>query len=293
MDDIVKSYIDFLSGNQSFTSWTGYNIPSELEKQSNIWVTKAGARVFKKGFYYDPAIGPFHTEWGAVLDGKILLECGNRRIKLQKDMFYIIPDSVKVVARPIEEPFLVWIEFTGSLSDAVLECIGGQKDELIVGQYSLDQLKTALSIANLLQYHPPRYNLIVQSMLWRFVSGYSDSYANHSKLSKDIQRAINYIHQLPTDDKVTVSQLAAISLLSVETFRKKFHNEVGEAPIQYLLRYRITKTKEQLLYTSKSIKEIAYESGFCDPYYFSRLFRHFEGLSPLHFRKKMHAYLEA
>jgi len=38
--------------------------------------------------------------------------------------------------------------------------------------------------------------------------------------------------------------------------------------------------------TSKPIKQIAYETGFGDPYYFSRLFKQYEGLSPMIFRKK-------
>jgi AraC family transcriptional regulator, transcriptional activator of pobA len=52
-----------------------------------------------------------------------------------------------------------------------------------------------------------------------------------------------------------------------------------------LIRDRILKhAKWQLLHTSRSIKEIAYEVGFEDEFYFSRLFKRSCGCSPANFR---------
>jgi len=287
MDDFVKNCIDSLLGNETFSSWTGYNMPTDIEKRSNLWVAKAGARVFRQGFHYDPKVSALHIEWGAVAEGEMLLTCRDREYRLQQGMFYLMPDSVVVTARPVRDPFLVWVEFTGSLSESIFELMGGRMNEVITGSYTLEQIKMALNIAYLLQYHPHRYNLSVQSMLWRLISGYSGTRMISGKFSADIQKAVDYINLAPPGDCVTVSRLAAASMLSRETFRKKFHSEVGEAPIQYLLRYRIAKAKEQLMDTSKSIKQIAFETGFKDPYYFSRLFKQYEGMSPLLFRKTM------
>ena len=292
MEDFIKNYINVLRNDKPFNNWTGYNMPSEIEKQSNIWVSKAGARLFRKGFYYDPEISPQHIEWGAIIDGEMLLEYAGQNIKLQKGMFYLMPDSINMIARPLNNPFLVWIEFTGKLSKTIFEVIGGRTGKLLIGHYNFEQLKTALNIAYLLQYHPPRYNLSVQSLLWHFISEHSGRDVYSSKFSAGIQKAVEFIHDMPVDDTVTISNLASISMLSIETFRKRFQNEVGEAPKQYLLRHRIAMAKEQLVNTSNSIKQIAYESGFSDPYYFSRLFKQYEGLSPLLFRKKLYTYRE-
>ncbi len=52
-----------------------------------------------------------------------------------------------------------------------------------------------------------------------------------------------------------------------------------------LIRERILKhAKWQLLHTRKSVKEIAYEVGFADEFYFSRLFKRATGCSPALFR---------
>ena len=291
MYDYVRNDITTLFGSKSLINWIGYNTPSEIERQSNLWVTKAGTRIFTKGFY-DLEISQSHVGWGMLVEGEMLLECGDRKLKFQKGMFYLIPDSLKVTARNVDGPFLVWIEFTGSLSKLVFETVGGWKNDLITGQCTNEQIKIALNIVYLLQNHPPHYNLSVQSMLWRLISEHSDTYSSLNRISDTVKRAVDYIRRLPADEKVTLSQLAEVSMLPVETFRKKFHSEVGEAPIKYLLRCRIGKAKEQLLDSSKSIEQISYESGFLDPYYFSRVFKQFEGISPLYFRKKMNAHLK-
>jgi len=293
MDNLVENYLKSFLGDNPFSCWTGCNIPTEIEKQSNIWVAKAGARISKQGFNYDPEVSPMHFEWGAMVDGEMLLNCEGQKIKINKGMFYLMPDSVKMTASALNDHFLVWIEFTGSLSQTVFEEIGGHKHGVLTGYYNFEQLKAALNIAYLLQYHPPHYNLNVHSMLWRFIAGHSDAFLHSRKFSEDIQKAIDHIHLMADDNRISVSELATASMLSVESFRKRFCSEVGEAPIQYLLRYRINKAKEQLLDSTKPIKQIAYESGFSDPYYFSRLFKKYEGLSPLLFRKNAYSRHEA
>ena len=52
--------------------------------------------------------------------------------------------------------------------------------------------------------------------------------------------------------------------------------------IQYEI---VTRAKRSLIYTSKSVKEIAQELGFEDYAYFTRLFSKTAGISPTDFRK--------
>ncbi len=64
-----------------------------------------------------------------------------------------------------------------------------------------------------------------------------------------------------------------------------FRQEMGVTPIQYLQRFRIKQAKRLLKESNLSITEIAYNVGFSDSGYFSRIFRRETDMSPTKFRK--------
>ena len=64
-----------------------------------------------------------------------------------------------------------------------------------------------------------------------------------------------------------------------------FRQELGITPIQYLQRYRINQSKRLLLETDQTITEIAFNVGFSDSGYFSRIFRREVGMPPETFRQ--------
>ena len=71
--------------------------------------------------------------------------------------------------------------------------------------------------------------------------------------------------------------LARESGLGYSTLRRRFKEATGYSPKEYALRIRLSRAKELLTLTSRSVEDIAAAVGFNDPYYFSRLFRHKEG----------------
>lgn len=56
-------------------------------------------------------------------------------------------------------------------------------------------------------------------------------------------------------------------------------------PCQVLLQKQIEHSQSLLMNTTKSIKDIALEMNFEDPYYFSRVFKSKTGLAPSQYRK--------
>ena len=64
-----------------------------------------------------------------------------------------------------------------------------------------------------------------------------------------------------------------------------FKEHTGLSPNNYLMRLRISKSKDQLSYGTQSVKEIALACGFPDYKYFCRLFNRQTGTSPLSFRR--------
>ncbi|MGH7145452.1 MAG: AraC family transcriptional regulator [Planctomycetota bacterium] len=88
-------------------------------------------------------------------------------------------------------------------------------------------------------------------------------------------------------DEPAWEALAAEFNLSYERFRKRFQQAAGVPPARYRLLRRIDRAKRLLIETDLSVKEIAAELGFCDPFFFSRQFKQLTGRTPTHFRTQV------
>lgn len=107
---------------------------------------------------------------------------------------------------------------------------------------------------------------------------YNKSYA--------VKRIIKYLNE-NYEHKISLEQIAHNMYLSPVYISKIFKEETGESPINYLIKIRLEKAKDILLQdNSGSIKSIANQVGYDDVYHFSKLFKKYYGMSPLHYRKQ-------
>jgi AraC-like DNA-binding protein len=72
--------------------------------------------------------------------------------------------------------------------------------------------------------------------------------------------------------------------MSYSKFRKLFKESTGESPNQYHLNLRLDKAKELLHTTNLNVTEVAYNLGFESVFYFSKLFKKKNGVSPKSYR---------
>lgn len=86
-------------------------------------------------------------------------------------------------------------------------------------------------------------------------------------------------------NKHSVSEYASQLFISPKSLTKKL-NALGYPTPTKVIRERIMiEAKRALKFSSENVKEIAFDLGFEDPAYFSRLFAKQEGLTPLEYRK--------
>lgn len=102
-----------------------------------------------------------------------------------------------------------------------------------------------------------------------------------------VNRIITYLNE-NYEHKISLEQIAHNMYLSPVYISKIFKEETGESPINYLIKIRLEKAREILLNSnSGSIKSIANQVGYDDVYHFSKLFKKYYGISPLHYRKQI------
>lgn len=87
------------------------------------------------------------------------------------------------------------------------------------------------------------------------------------------------------DENISLDEIASSFHISYEKFRKIFKQKVGLSPIQYRLQTKF-HLAERLLSEGFSIKMVAEEVGYTDPFTFSRQFTKYKGAPPSSFKPK-------
>lgn len=87
-------------------------------------------------------------------------------------------------------------------------------------------------------------------------------------------------------EPLSVEEAASIAGYSRWHFMRLFKQVMGQSFTNYLLQFRISKAKELLLSTEKSIVDVGLETGFCDQSYFGMVFRKFALTTPLTYRHR-------
>lgn len=87
-------------------------------------------------------------------------------------------------------------------------------------------------------------------------------------------------------EKLTLSDIAASINLCPEECERFFKRMTGMTIFQYLLEYRITKSREFLADPSFTIADVAQNTGFSSQSYFTSCFKKIVGCTPNKYRKK-------
>ncbi len=100
-----------------------------------------------------------------------------------------------------------------------------------------------------------------------------------------IVRSMEYIRS-HFSEKFSFKELSADLNMSYSTYLRHFEDICGCSPKKYLQECRITKARELLTHTQKSILTIAHECGYYDSSHFIRSFYEVTGMNPLNFRSE-------
>ena len=86
-------------------------------------------------------------------------------------------------------------------------------------------------------------------------------------------------------DKKSPADYAALLNISAKALGKLVKEQFNVTLTSLIQERVIVEAKRELYLTDKLVKEIAYELGYDDPFYFSRVFKKYTGVSPEHIRE--------
>lgn len=204
----------------------------------------------------------------------------------------LFPDQVTTYIADNDDPWeYIWIEFDGFKAKAAVEETGLTLDNPIYRPASEELRDLVLKEMNYIIDNKDAnpFNLIAH--LYLFLDCFTRSAAAsqlQSKKSKGassyyINEAIRYI-ELNYQKDITVEDIAQNCGLNRNYFGKKFKEEFGKTPQEFLMRFRMTKATKLLENTQLSIGEISDAVGYNDQLHFSRAFKNTYGISPRQWR---------
>ena len=88
-------------------------------------------------------------------------------------------------------------------------------------------------------------------------------------------------------EEISAAEVAKLSMMSYSRFASLFKSLMNTSLTPYVMFLRIRKAEQLLLDSSKSITEIAIETGFNSSSYFIKHFKRAKGISPRQYRKNL------
>lgn len=101
-----------------------------------------------------------------------------------------------------------------------------------------------------------------------------------------IEKVKNYVNQNYKDPELSLNSAAEFASVSTGYLSGLFKKEAGTNFVKYLTDVRMKKSMELLRTTDMKTYEIAFETGFSNPHYFSISFKKYTGMSPSEFRQR-------
>lgn len=171
---------------------------------------------------------------------------------------------------------LLYIDIINSIFKSVFEAKIGNAE---FSEYSLkfmEQLDKLQTADQILQWLRESVNGIID-LLER---------QKDSKRRKIVEMAISYIEE-NFNKEITLNSIADKLHLNASYFCKVFTDEMGESFTKYLMKLRIEKAKELMSDPLKKIYEISDLVGYENVRYFTKIFKEFEGVTPVQYREKI------
>ncbi len=143
-------------------------------------------------------------------------------------------------------------------------------------------LCTLFTMINSEYHHGYNHPYLVEYYIKALISDILLIYRDASMLSP-VSSTAQYIRDHYAED-LSLETLSEMEHISKSYLCRQFKKLHGTTISNYINKIRVQHAKEELINTSKTIEEIAYDVGFDSSKYFSQVFKAFTSLTPTQFR---------
>ena len=265
----------------------GAHTPDALAGASGVYIAASGSAMLQSGVQNLRAME--HWLWLAVESGTMELENEDVSLSLRSgDCCMLPPGSRGVILDVHQEARVLWIMVGGALAGAFLQRMGALPHRIMKQGALPSQLNLAKHIVQAtvrVAAAEDASSAQLQQLLWAMLASHSGQpVAMDAVLSHEIAKVVDAMRKNQYRDSFSLNDMAALSRMPVETFRKRFVSEVGMPPQSYQLFCKMERAKV-LLKEGYTVRQAGIEVGMNDPYHFSKTFKNIVGMSPSAYSK--------
>jgi AraC family transcriptional regulator of arabinose operon len=225
------------------------------------------------------------------VDGAGFYKIKDKTYKVNANEFFFLPQNVEhAYGSNLDDPWTIyWIHFGGDGLTAFNSMHIIEKHFEPTYIKSNDQIFALFDkMYKTLELGYSYENLLFVNMcLSQFISYFihnSKHFASKSIETNDcVDKAILYMQE-NIQKNISLQQLSSVYNYSPSRFSALFKQKTGYAPIDYFIQMKMQRASQKLDLSNDSVKAIAIEMGFDDPYYFTRRFTKIIGVSPTKYR---------
>ncbi len=265
----------------------GKHQPDALASASGVYITASGTAMLEVSVYQLKSFEEW--VWLAVENGSLFLTGPDTDFQLKAgDCCMLPPWTEGVELRVTQEARMLWMSVGGTLAGAFLQRMGAlphriMKQGSLPSQLNLARHIVQATVRVSVAQDAPSAQL--QQLLWAMLASHSGQpVAMDAVLSHEIAKVVDAMRKNQYKDSFSLAEMAALSRMPVETFRKRFVSEVGMPPQSYQLYCKMERAKT-LLKEGYSVRQAGVEVGMNDPYHFSKTFKNIVGMSPSSYSK--------
>ncbi len=265
----------------------GAHTPDALAGASGVYIAASGSAMLQSGIQNLRTME--HWLWLAVESGALDLENEDVSLNLRGgDCCMMPPGSRGVMLDVRQEARVLWIMVGGTLAGAFLQRMGALPHRIMKQGALPSQLNLAKHIVQAtvrVAAAEDASSAQLQQLLWAMLASHSGQpVAMDAVLSHEIAKVVDAMRKNQYRDSFSLNDMAALSRMPVETFRKRFVSEVGMPPQSYQLFCKMERAKV-LLKEGYTVRQAGIEVGMNDPYHFSKTFKNIVGMSPSAYSK--------
>lgn len=244
--------------------------------------------VFFHGYVYadeqwnlEPYLEPCHRLY-YVTKGQGVLYTDQEEVKLKEGHVYVFPRRIPYGLRCDGTMEKFFVHFTMNIIPGLdaFDCFTHHLEMPFYSEELGDIFKLVQSekLGDIL-----RCKSVIYSTLAEIISPYSQTIVDNTKKKMKYQELYKYVES-NCYFGITVSELAGIMGVSQSYLSRSFKKDMGITLKQYIDQQVTNKIKQMLMFTDKSIKDIALELNFCDEFYCSNFFKRQTKRSPSAYR---------